>query len=101
MTQLPGGLTGRALDRQGRKSNCFSARKGCAEALWLTESVREECVWGDADYQQGSSQLDPADARKSVNTREDGNNSVAQCRGTLLERRGVIGRTMLTFTHGE
>lgn len=41
---------GKAPDRQGRKSNCFSARKGCAEAV-LAESAREEHVQGDADYQ--------------------------------------------------
>lgn len=101
MTQLPGGLGGRALDRQGRKSNCFSARKGCAEARRPTESAREECVRGDADYQQGSSQLDPADAKKSVNTTEDGDNSMVQSRGKLLERRGIIGRATLTFTRSE
>lgn len=101
MTQLLGGLEGRALDRQGRKSNCFSAQKGCAEALQPTESAREECVRGDADYQQYSSQLDPADAKKSVNTTEDGDNSVVQSSGKLLERRGAIGRITLTFTHSE
>lgn len=101
MTQPPGGLGGRALDRQGRKSNCFSARKGCAEAPWPTESAREECIRGDADYQQGSSQLDPADAKKSVNTTENGDNSVVQSRGKLLERRGVIQRAVLTFNHSE
>lgn len=63
MTQLLGGLGGEALDRQGRKSNFFSARKGCAKAPGPTESGREERIQRDADYQQGSSQLDLADAR--------------------------------------
>lgn len=92
---------GRTLERQGRKSNCFSARKGCAEVPRPTESAREECVWRDADYQQGSSQLDPADTKKFVNTTEDGDSSMVQSGGKLLERRGIIGRAMLTFTCSE
>lgn len=51
VTQLPGGLGGKALDRQGRKRNFFSAGKGCAEAPGPTESAKEECIRGDADYQ--------------------------------------------------
>lgn len=101
MTQPLGGLGGRAVDREGRKSNCFSARKGCAEAPRPTESAREERVRGDADYQQGSSQLDPADAKKSVNTMEDGDNSAVQSGGKLLEKKGIIGRATLTFTCSE
>lgn len=89
MTQLPGGLGGKALDRQGRKSSFFSAWKGCAEAPGLTESAREEHTRGDTDYQQGSSQLDLTDDRRT----EDRDNSIVRAEGSFWR-----GETMLIFT---
>lgn len=101
MTQPLGGLWGESSRQTGQKEQLLLCSGGLCRSAVAAESAREECVRGDADYQQGSSQLDLANAKESVNTMEDADNSAVQAGGKLLQRRGIIGRATLTFTRSE
>lgn len=65
----------------------------------LAESAREEHVRGDADYQQGSSELEAADTKMSINTTQDEANTIFWSGRKLLERRGIRAVPTYTYTY--